>query len=241
MTIADDILMDADEQLHSTNNASLPVHHSDDLNFNSTNSAFTNNATASIGDIVSTDNADDDNVVTNSSGATLTLGGVNANDADLDILNSGTINQSGNFSNISTADTNFDNLATGVWNWNLTPNTTFDTDVATVLDNLTQLGIHSIIMAAERNGLFQQRTIISRLSNRGAKDANNASFSVQGNWTVSGTATFTEGTGTITLNGSVAQTITNPAGETFNNLTINNSLVTSPQIILEMPSQSLQL
>jgi hypothetical protein len=82
------------------------------LNFNSINSSFTNNATASIGDIVSTDNADDDNVVTNSSGATLTLGGVNANDADLDILNSGTINQSGNFSTISPTDTNFDNLAT---------------------------------------------------------------------------------------------------------------------------------
>jgi hypothetical protein len=61
------------------------------------------------------------------------------------------------------------------------------------------------------------------LSTTGAKDANNASFSVGGNWTVSGTATFTEGAGTITLNGTGAQTLSNASGETFNNLTINNT------------------
>ena len=228
MTLGDDILMDAGNSLFS-NNASLTI--TDDLNFNSTNSAFSNNATASIADIVSTDNADDDNVVTNSSGATLGLGGVNANDADLDILNSGTINQSGNFSNISATDTNLDNLATGVWVWTLTPNTTYDTDVATVL-NLTAIG-----NTFNYNGAGTQRIIPTTyhhitLSNAGAKDANNASFAVQGNWTASGSATFTEGTGTITLNGSVSQSITNPSGETFYNLTTNNSFGTSPQITL---------
>ena len=153
MTISDDILMDADNSSFTNNTSSLTI--TDDLNFNSLNSTFTNNATASIGDIVSTDNADNDNVVTNASGATLTLGGVNANGADLDILNSGTINQSGNFSNISNADTNFDNLATGTWNWTLTPNTTFDTDMNTVLDctaagnifNYSGNGAQSIIPA----------------------------------------------------------------------------------------------
>ena len=228
LTILDDILMDANNSSFTNNASSLTI--TDDLNFNSDNSAFTNNTTASVGDVVTTDNNDDGNVVTNSNGATLALGGVNGNDGDLDVFNSGTINQSGNFSNIS-AGSNFDNLATGIWNWTLTPNTTYDTDIATVLD-LTAIG-----NTFNYNGNGAQRIIPTtyhhiNLSNSGAKDGNNATFAVQGNWTVSGTATFTEGTGTITLNGSVAQTITNPSGETFNNLTINNSFGASPQITL---------
>ena len=230
LNITDDILVDASDAT-LTNNRSASFTVTDDLTFNSINSAFTNNATASIGDIVSTDNADDDNVVTNSSGATLTLGGVNANDADLDILNSGTINQSANFSNISNADTNFDNLATGTWNYNFA-NATVPANLATVLDlsaagntfNYGAAGAQRIIPVAHHH---------IGLSGSGAKDANNASISIKGNWTVSGTATFAEGTGTITLNGSAnSQTITNPAGETFNILTINNTYATEPQIIL---------
>ena len=71
MTISGDILMDADNSSFTNNASSLTI--TDDLNFNSINSAFTNNATAFIGDIVATGANDDDNVVTNSSGATLNL------------------------------------------------------------------------------------------------------------------------------------------------------------------------
>ena len=217
MTISDDILMDADNSSFTNNASSLTI--TDDLNFNSLNSAFTNNATTAIGDVVSTDNADDDNVVTNSGGATLTLGGVNANDADLDILNSGTINQSGNFSNISNADTNFDNLATGVWNWTQTPNTTFDPDMNTVLDctaagnifNYSGAGAQSIIPATyyhltlsssgdkltsaalDVNGnlLIQNTVVLSSVAH---------AIDVEGNITIQNTAVLGNATSTGTIN-----------------------------------------
>lgn len=58
--------------------------------------------------------------------------------------------------------------------------------------------------------------------------ANNADINLAGNWSNSGT--FNAGTGTVTFNGTTAQSITGPT--TFNNLTINNSFSTSPQITM---------
>lgn len=194
------------------------------------NARFINNQTLTItSDILVGADTDDDNGFTNTAGAVLNVVNLNFANGDFDFFNSGTVNQSGNFSGISTGDTNVDNLAGGVWNWSLTPNTTFDTDIATVM-NLT-----AVSNTFNYSGAGAQRIIPTSyhnitLSNSGAKDANNASFAVGGNWLVSGTASFVEGTGTVTLNGSVAQTITNPAGEIFNNLTINNTFATSPQI-----------
>jgi hypothetical protein len=70
------------------------------------------------------------------------------------------------------------------------------------------------------------------LSNASAKSAL-GSFAVRGNWTRSGTATFTPGANTVTfsaLAGSAAQTISAVGGETFTNLTINSLFATSPQL-----------
>ncbi|HRE66146.1 MAG TPA: hypothetical protein PLX76_04480 [Cyclobacteriaceae bacterium] len=196
------------------------------------NARFINNRTLTItSDIFVGNDTDDDNGFTNSAGAVLNVVNLNFNDGDFDFFNSGTINQSGNFSGISTGDTNVDNLAGGVWNWTLTPNTTFDANIATVM-NLTAVSNTFNYSAAGAQRIIPTSYNNITLSNSGAKDANNASFSVSGNWLVSGTATFTEGTGTVTLNGTTAQTITNPAGETFNNLVVNNSFATSPQVTL---------
>src|SRR3990167_422325 len=49
----------------------------------------------------------------------------------------------------------------------------------------------------------------------------NYAISVAGNW--SNTGTFTEKSGTVTFDGALAQTLT---GETFYNLTINNTAAT---------------
>lgn len=197
--------------------------------FNNDDCIITNAGTIS-GAITVNDSGDNGNIFTNSAGAVANITTIDLNNGNFTIPNSGTINQSGNFTNIDTGSNgSFVNQSTGTWNWTLTPNTTFDTDMTTVMVctsvgntfNYNATGAQRIIPISYHHLL---------LSASGAKDANNASFSVAGNWTVSGTATFTEGTGTITFNGTTAQTITNPSGETFNNLTINNTFGTSPQI-----------
>lgn len=191
--------------------------------FFSDNARFINNQTLTItSDILVGASNDDDNSFTNSVGATLNVANLNFADGDFDFLNSGIVNQSGNFNGIDNADTNVDNLGTGVWNWSLTPNTTFDTDLNTVL-NCTAIG-----NTFNYNGAGAQRIIPVNyhhlnLSTSGAKDANNASFSVAGNWTAGGTASFTEGTGTVIFNGTGVQSVSNPLGETFYNLTLNNT------------------
>ena len=48
-------------------------------------------------------------------------------------------------------------------------------------------------------------------------------INLAGSWSDYGTAGFTEGTGTVNLNGSNLQTISTPGGETFANLIINNT------------------
>jgi hypothetical protein len=53
----------------------------------------------------------------------------------------------------------------------------------------------------------------------GTLNANNLNMTVKRNWTNAGT--FTPGTATVTFDSTLAQTITDATGETFNNLTIN--------------------
>lgn len=225
-SIASDILFSGGSFSSFVNNQTITTSR---IVFDNSRNTITNTGTMTCTTLMSNTNGDDDNVFTNSAGAVFNITTFNNTNSDFDILNSGTVNQSGNFLNISNTDTNYDNLATGVWNWSLTPNTTFDTDMVTVLNCLASGNTFNY------NGSGNQRIIPVTyhhltLSNSGAKDANNASFAVRGNWLVSGTASFTEGTGTITLSGTAAQTVTNPSGETFNNLVINNASAISPQI-----------
>ncbi|HLP10960.1 MAG TPA: fibronectin type III domain-containing protein [Flavobacteriales bacterium] len=55
----------------------------------------------------------------------------------------------------------------------------------------------------------------------GVLDANNLDLTLGGDWTDN--ATFIPGTGTVIFNGSDLQTITDPTGESFNNLTCSSS------------------
>lgn len=224
INLTDDFLITQDNDIVNNNlNGTFSI--GDDLIFSQDVSQFVNNRTLTVvSDISAAANTNDDNVFTNSAGAILNVSGFNPNSADFDLLNSGTINQSGNFSNgnISTTDTNFDNLVGGIWNWTLTPNTTFDTNIATVL-NCTADGNLFTYSGAGAQRIIPTSYDDLTLSVSGAKDSNGGAISVAGNWTVSGTASFTEGAGTVTFNGAGSQSLTNASGETFNNLTLNNS------------------
>jgi hypothetical protein len=224
LILTDDFLITQDNDIVN-NNLSGTFSIADDLIFSEDVSQFVNNRTLTVvSDISAAANTNDDNVFTNSTGAVLNVSGFNPNDADFDLLNSGTINQSGNFSNISTADTNFSNLTGAIWNWTLTPNTTFDTDMSTEL-NCTADGNLFTYSGAGPQRIIPTSYDDLTLSVSGAKDSNGGDIAVAGNWVVSGTASFTEGAGTVTFNGAGIQSLTNAAGETFNNLTLNNSSV----------------
>jgi hypothetical protein len=228
ISIGDDILVDSDDA-SITNNSSLTI--GDDLSFNAINGAFANSGTATItGDLTTTNNADDDNVITNNGGATLSVSNINPNDADMDVYNSGTLNQSGNFLNINSTDSNFDNLSTGTWNWTMTSNT-LDAELAAAM-NLTATGnIFNYGGGGAQNIVATTHHHIL-LSNSGNKTAS-GSFAVQGDFDVTGTASFVPGATTVTLNGSVAQAVTPTAtGITFSSLTTDNSFGVSPQITL---------
>lgn len=209
------------------------------LLFDDDNSTFTNNATASFSGNLAANNTDDDgNEIINNAGATLSFVSMDALASGtgaggfLSILNSGTINQTGTFLDIENntdARNDINNLNGGVWNYS---GTGHDTDIRLFANNgtnnfnYTSAGAQQIITPIAGNGYSNLN-----LQNSGAKTAL-GNFSVFGNWTRSGTATFTPSTFTVTLSGTGAQTVSAVGGETFNNLTINNTFVTSPQITL---------
>lgn len=234
VTIGDDILVDNDD-VSIANNSSAILSIGDNLSFNAADGTFTNSGTTTItGDLRTANNTNDDNIVTNNGGAILTLNDINPNDADMDVYNSGTINQSGNFLNITSTDSNFDNLSTGTWNWTMASNT-LDPQLAAAM-NLTAAGnIFNYGAAGMQNIVASTHHHIS-LTNSGVKTAS-GSFAVQGDFEVSGTASFAAGTTTVTLNGSVAQSLNLTAsGITFYSLNINNSFGASPQITVNSAS-----
>lgn len=59
------------------------------------------------------------------------------------------------------------------------------------------------------------------MSNTGILNSNNFDLMIQGNWTQSGTASFTEGSRVVTFNGSSDQYIDHTGTETFANLVVN--------------------
>lgn len=200
------------------------------LNNNTDNNTITNNGVFSAAITVATNGADG-NVFNNSSGATLNTSSITLNDGNFTLNNSGIINQSGTFLTTD-AGSNFNNLNGATWNYS---GTGHDTDTRLLANNgtnnfnYTAAGAQQIITPVAGNGYSNLN-----LQNSGAKTAL-GNFSVFGNWTRSGTATFAPATFTVTLSGTGTQSISAVGGETFNNLTVNNTFVTSPQLVLNNP------
>ncbi|MBI4431418.1 MAG: hypothetical protein HY587_06875 [Candidatus Omnitrophica bacterium] len=109
-----------------------------------------------------------------------------------------------------------------------TPSDTVDVDSSAAVTVTNALAVN--------DGQFQPTTASSfknvTIASIGIlKPDASASITVSGNFTNSGT--FTHNSGTVTFNGSAAQTLT---GDTFNNLTINNTAVTPSDTIDVDPS-----
>jgi hypothetical protein len=207
-------------------------------------------------DIVVGANNDDGNTFTNAAGATLTVVAINANDSDFNVSNSGTLTQTGDFLNVVAA-ANYNNLATGTWNWNFVQ-ATFDAQLGTALDcsasgntfvygaagnqTLVAVAYHHLTAGgsgtkATTNNLDVNGNLLIFGTARLDPNTGNDNITLAGNWTVTSTNAdpFDQGTETVTFDGTAnSQTLSTvlAGGETFANLVLNNTFVTAPQVVL---------
>jgi hypothetical protein len=257
ISLGDDFLVNAGASITNSLTGTFTV--GDDLTFSTGDATLTNSGTLTVtSDIIVSLASNDNNVITNNFGASLTFTNLDANTADIDILNSGTLTQRGNFTDIDEVDTNFDNLATGEWNWSLAPNTTYDVSVNTIMD-LTAAGNTFNYSGAGAQTILPLAHHHIKLSNSGIKtsssdltvngdleisgtaalnlDTGNDNITIYGDWTNSSTNgdPFDEDVQTVSFVGNTTQTITNigdAQGTEFYNLVINNTSLVSPQIVV---------
>ena len=113
-TVGDDMIISAAAIITSSKTGGA-VTVSDDLNFSTSNAAFTNNHVLSVNDLIV--NGSNGNTVRNSAGATFNVGTIAPGNGNLTIDNYGTINQSGIFTNGSLDNgSSFINRSSGTWN-----------------------------------------------------------------------------------------------------------------------------
>ncbi len=89
------------------------------------------------------------------------------------------------------------------------------------------------VAGSDTKTLLTNMSVSGNLSITSTLAAGANSITLAGNWT--NTGTFTPGTSTVTFSGSNQQTLSNASGEMFHNLTINNTSVAFPQIIVTGP------
>jgi len=225
--------------LSATNNGTLTI--GDDLAFNQDRCTITNNGSIDITDDIAAGWGDNDNIITNTSGNTFTVSDdFNINNSNFTINNYGTFNLNGSFLNgeIDTGS-DFYNFAGATWNYG-----------GASFDGSTQLYCNYDANIFNYNAGGNQDVISPQdaywhvnFTNSGTKETQ-GDLTVNGDLTISGTATldvsvnnnditllgdwsnsssFNEGNQTVTFEGSSLQTISNVAGETFYNVTVNNS------------------
>ncbi len=225
--------------------------------FASDDAQFINRRTITISsDVVVGTNNDDGNILTNMPGATLTMVAINANDGNFNVFNSGTITQTSDFLNV-VAGCNYDNLATGIWNWNFVQ-AAFDAQLPFALNcsasgntfaygaagnqNIVAVTYHHLTISnsgtkSTTNNLDVNGNLLISGTARLNPNAGNDNITLGGNWTVTSTDPdpFEEGTEVVTLDGSLAsQTVSTvlAGGESFSLLVLANTFGTPPQYVL---------
>jgi hypothetical protein len=238
MTIVDDIAIIANSSsLTVTNGGTISV--GDDLRVGPVNNG--DNVTLTINNggalTINSDILFDENNVTAPGANNFTL----SNSGTISIL--GAINV-GNASTATFTNSNLFTLGGSITNVAAASSTTITNNANATLnlfgdiDNDAALSFSANGNTVNYNGTVQTIETTTyhhlTLSNSGAKSAA-GSFALRGNWSRSGTATFTPAGFTVTLNalvGTAAQTIAAVGGETFAGLTINSAFATSPQVTL---------
>ncbi len=249
INISDDILVGDDATITNNLNDTLAI--GDQINFESivgnNSSVFVNNGNMTVGNRIFID--DDDPSITNN-GTLLIVNDIQtgaSNDDNWDFTNTGILeftrlaaansnfvfNNSGTVTNVFFVEMNgtesINNNTPGVWNYQgnfVGANTELFCDIDGVNSfNYTRSGIQPIITPQDSYWNLS-------LSGSGAKSMQ-GNFDVKGDISLASPATFSAGTNTLTLDGTVAQNISNSssAALSFYGLVFNNSSGSNPAIV----------
>ncbi|MCH7534972.1 MAG: T9SS type A sorting domain-containing protein, partial [Bacteroidetes bacterium] len=181
--------------------------------------------------------------VVNNTGGTLTFDLLDESNAGLIFNNSATVDMSGDFVDCGGAASIINNKLNGTWNWagstydaalvldcNVDGANTFDYDLGGAQPVIKPAdGYHHLKLSTSGTKTVQTADLDVNgdltISGTAVLDinANTSDITLAGNWSNATAAGLTEGTQTVTLDGTGTQTITNTSGtETLYNLTINN-------------------
>jgi hypothetical protein len=209
--------------------------------FVSGNVSLTNESTLTTGSIVVNASSNNGNSLTNGSAGVVNVGVINANSGDFTLNNYGTVNQTGNFTNID-AGSAFRNQNGSAWNFSGGgTNTRLYCNFGTNTFAYTAAGAQTLLLPADNYSNLTLagsgvKTMPANLDINGNLSVTGTAqldvstglygINLAGNWSItSGHANpFFERTGTVIFDGSSDQTISTTIGtETFYNLTVNKT------------------
>ncbi|KKL05156.1 hypothetical protein LCGC14_2608870, partial [marine sediment metagenome] len=230
-----------DDNTILTNNSTANLDIQNQIFFSSSSSSVINNGTINITQNIWVDQTgNNNNIVSNNAGAVLNIGNiVECSNTVFSIDNSGTINQTGAFTN----EVQIFNRNAATWNYSdatFNANIELFSDFGTNTFNYNAAGTQDIHIPedAYRNLSLSNGGIKTSLGNlevngnlsisgTATLDANDNDINLAGDWTNTGTFDHGSpppgGSQTVTFDGIGEQTISNASGETFDNLTINNA------------------
>ncbi len=239
--IAGDLEINEDDVTIINNHVGI-LKFGDDITFDKNGCTLINNEVLSLGGLLVDGSGNTGNSITNSAGAILNIADhIDLDDSPLELRNSGTINQQGDFKNVSGSD--FHNLSGSIWNF---LGDEFDTDLRLHAHydanhfNYSRDGSQEIIVpqngywnvsfdndgTKETTGDFRVQGDLT-ISGDAVLDitSNGDDIVVQGNWTNSSTNSepFKVGTQKVTLLGTNTQAITTTRDESFFDLEISKS------------------
>jgi hypothetical protein len=222
-----------------TNNQPLTI--GNRLVFASNNVSVINGSSVTAGNMLVNANSNNNNSFTNNTSSSFTVGAIDLTNGDFTFDNYGTVNQTGNFSNIDTGSafrnrdgstwnlsgggTNtrlFCNYGTNTFNYNAAGNQ----NILAPADNYINLSLTGSGIKTQTSNLDINGNLTIGGTAQGDISASLYTINLAGNWiiTSSNANPFVERTGTLIFDGTSNQTIATALGnESFYNLTIDKT------------------
>lgn len=217
ITVTDDVIFQDD---FNTINNSGTFTIGDNLFYNNDDNDVINSGVMSMQDLFVNDAGDDRNTFTNQSGGVVNISAtIDFNNGSFTIDNNGTINQTGNFLDMVTANTAINNLNGSTWNW---AGTSYDADLPTILDVSTSSNTFNYTGAAAQpviNTTYHHLGMLGSGTNvlQGASTVNGTMTMSSSLLSIGANTLTIAGSGSISGGSSISFVITDGAGELVQN------------------------